>query len=181
MYTRISIHALFALIVGLVLAVGCTDANAAESTYLPLFDPCPFGVDGENDLLNEDLFPDGFDLDDLDDLELDDDLDSSDVFDIFGNQPYSQASPFMGSTPAATPASAPSRGDATPRSNASTIDINRANADKLTELPGIGPALAERIIEYRQTRQFTNVSQLQRVPGIGPATYERLRPMIHVE
>lgn len=55
------------------------------------------------------------------------------------------------------------------------IDVNRAGADELERLPGIGPALAARIVEARTARPFTSLEDLARVRGIGPATVARLR------
>lgn len=55
------------------------------------------------------------------------------------------------------------------------VDVNRATAEDLETLPGIGPALAQRILEERQKRMFRSVADLERVSGIGPATVERLR------
>lgn len=55
------------------------------------------------------------------------------------------------------------------------VDVNRADAAALQELPGIGPVLADRIIEARAQAPFGSVDELARVPGIGPATVERLR------
>jgi competence ComEA-like helix-hairpin-helix protein len=60
--------------------------------------------------------------------------------------------------------------------SAPLVDINRADLDALQELPGIGPALAARIVAARQERMFSSLEDLDRVPGIGPATIERLRP-----
>jgi len=51
------------------------------------------------------------------------------------------------------------------------IDINRATLDDLITLPGIGPALAQRIIDYRlEHGPFGSVEELERVSGIGPQT-----------
>jgi competence ComEA-like helix-hairpin-helix protein len=61
------------------------------------------------------------------------------------------------------------------RSLAPPVDVNTATADELVALPGIGPALAERIRHERMKRMFTSLDDLTRVPGIGPATVERLR------
>jgi comEA protein len=59
------------------------------------------------------------------------------------------------------------------------VDVNRATADELATLPGIGPALARRIVEWRGANgRFGTVDDLEKVPGIGPATVERLRPRV---
>jgi competence protein ComEA len=60
------------------------------------------------------------------------------------------------------------------------LDLNRASAEALEGLPGVGPALATRIVAARQERMFTSVDDLVRVPGIGPATLQRLRPHVTV-
>jgi len=62
------------------------------------------------------------------------------------------------------------------------ININTASAAELELLPGIGPALAGRIIEYRSgSGPFRTVDQLDDVKGIGPRTLEKLRPLVRVE
>jgi competence ComEA-like helix-hairpin-helix protein len=59
------------------------------------------------------------------------------------------------------------------------VDVNRATAAELASLPGIGPALAERIVRWRGAHgRFGSVEALAEVPGIGPATVERLRPRV---
>jgi competence protein ComEA len=56
------------------------------------------------------------------------------------------------------------------------VDVNRATADELATLPGIGPGLARRIVEWRGANgPFATVDDLEKVPGIGPATVRRLR------
>ena len=56
------------------------------------------------------------------------------------------------------------------------IDPNRASAPELERLPGIGPALAGRIVEDRDRRgAFSSPEALLRVPGIGPRILERIR------
>ena len=56
------------------------------------------------------------------------------------------------------------------------IDINHADEPTLALLPGIGPAIAHRIIDHRrQHGPFPNIEALTQVPGIGPRTLERLR------
>lgn len=61
------------------------------------------------------------------------------------------------------------------------VDLNRAGREELESLPGIGPALAGRILESRsRDGPFRTVEDLLRVPGIGPATLERLRSLTRV-
>jgi competence protein ComEA len=60
------------------------------------------------------------------------------------------------------------------------IDVNRASAEELQKLPGIGPKIAERILEARRKEPFKTVGDLRKVPGIGPKTLERLRPHVTV-
>lgn len=60
-----------------------------------------------------------------------------------------------------------------------TIDLNAAPVEELAQLPGLGPAVAGRIVDHRRTHgPFTGTADLLAVPGIGPATLERLRPHV---
>jgi competence protein ComEA len=61
------------------------------------------------------------------------------------------------------------------RSPAGPVDVNHATPAELETLPGVGPALAARIV---QARPFRSVDELAKVPGIGPRTLERLRPAV---
>ena len=62
------------------------------------------------------------------------------------------------------------------------VDINRAELGELKALPEVGPALAERIIKFRQSQgTIASVDDLRHVPGIGPRTLEQLRPMLRVD
>ncbi len=61
------------------------------------------------------------------------------------------------------------------------IELNRAGPETLETLPGVGPAIAGRIVEHREREgAFRAVEELLEVPGIGPATLERLRPLVRV-
>lgn len=62
---------------------------------------------------------------------------------------------------------------------ARVVDLNSASGAQLQSLPGIGPALAGRIIDHRRTHgPFVDVEGLLAVKGIGPVTLEKLRPYI---
>jgi len=54
------------------------------------------------------------------------------------------------------------------------VHVNWATATELQTLPGIGPKLAQRIIEARQQAYFTQLQDLLRVSGIGPARLEQI-------
>jgi competence protein ComEA len=58
------------------------------------------------------------------------------------------------------------------------IDVNRASAEELQRLPGVGPVMAARIVAERQKKPFATVDELRRVSGIGPKTLEKLRQYV---
>ncbi len=61
------------------------------------------------------------------------------------------------------------------------IDLNLASMELLDTLPGIGPALAEAIISYRENvRPFQSIEEVQEVPKIGPVTYRNIRDLVTV-
>ena len=56
------------------------------------------------------------------------------------------------------------------------VNINTANVTQLTQLPGIGPAIAQKIIDYRTANgPFTSVDDLTKVPGIGAAKLAQIK------
>ncbi len=61
------------------------------------------------------------------------------------------------------------------------ININRAGNEKLQEISGIGPATAEKIINFRnQGNHFYSVEDMKKISGIGPATVKQMRPHVTV-
>lgn len=61
------------------------------------------------------------------------------------------------------------------------ININTADSTGLQEIPGVGPATAEKIIAYRQANgQFNNIEDIKNVSGIGDKTFEKIKTMITV-
>ena len=63
-----------------------------------------------------------------------------------------------------------------------TININTATAEMLTNLKGIGPSKAEAIVQYRNMHgPFMNAEELTQVKGIGQATIDKNRPLLAFE
>jgi competence protein ComEA len=61
------------------------------------------------------------------------------------------------------------------------LDLNRANADELEALPGIGAVLAQRMIAFRKSiGRFRTVDDLRDVKGIGAKKFDRLKPLVTV-
>jgi competence protein ComEA len=61
------------------------------------------------------------------------------------------------------------------------IDLNTATVEQLDTLPGVGPVLAQRIVEFRQAHgRFSAVDELQEVSGIGPAKFASLKGKVRV-
>lgn len=83
---------------------------------------------------------------------------------VLGHEPVSSAARPAPVCPAAAP-----------------FDLNAATPEQLDGLPGIGPALAARIVAYRDERgPFARLEHLTNVKGIGARTLEKLRPCLTV-
>lgn len=80
------------------------------------------------------------------------------------------------------PVSPPSAG-MVESSSCSRVNLNTASVSTLDEcLPGIGPAYAQRIIDYRQSHGgFKSIEEIQQVSGIGPKTFEKIKDQITIE
>jgi competence protein ComEA len=63
----------------------------------------------------------------------------------------------------------------------SPIDVNEANAVELMRVPGVGPVMAQNILDARKEHRFVSVEDLDRVKGIGRKTLERIRPYVVVK
>lgn len=186
--------AIFFVCTAVLAAFGCSDANASESTYLPVDSSCPSPVacDGDDTPMipdrdhvttEDDAAPTGGDIDAPADHFFD--IEGDDDWQWYDDPMSLTSGPYLGDGPDLRPASTTSNQQrpATERTSgtAEGIDINSADASTLTELPGIGPALAERIVDYRTSRRFDDPSELQRIKGIGPATFEDIAPYVRIE
>jgi competence protein ComEA len=59
------------------------------------------------------------------------------------------------------------------------VSLNRASAEELDALPGVGPTTAQKILAYRQEHgAIGSVDELDAIPGIGPARLEQLRDLV---
>ena len=77
---------------------------------------------------------------------------------------------------------APEETEAAPEGTASRVNLNTADAAALESLPGIGPALAQRIIDYRTANgPFRTTEEIQDVRGIGAGIYAKIKDSITVE
>ena len=92
--------------------------------------------------------------------------------------PPSTEVPAVPPTPAETTESAAAP-PAAPAAAGAVVDLNRASAEELRALPGIGPALAARIVAWRAANgPFRSPGDLVQVPGIGSKTATRLQPLV---
>lgn len=68
-----------------------------------------------------------------------------------------------------------------PNADGGVVDLNTAGATELEQLPGIGPALAGRIVAWRDEHgPFTSVDELDEVSGIGPAVLGQVRDLVRL-
>jgi competence protein ComEA len=61
------------------------------------------------------------------------------------------------------------------------VNINTANVELLDQLPGIGPTVAQKIVDYREENgSFASVNDLLKIPGIGPSTLDEIRGLVTI-
>lgn len=61
------------------------------------------------------------------------------------------------------------------------VDLNRATAEELRALPGVGPVMAGRIVAFRRERGgFRKLEELMEVKGVGAKTFARLKPLVKI-
>jgi competence protein ComEA len=87
------------------------------------------------------------------------------------DQPVAVQVPATAPVPAVSPAKAVSK-----------VNLNRAGIDELQTLPGVGPVLAQRMVEWRKAHgRYRTVDDLQAVKGIGKKRFEQLRSLVTVK
>ncbi|MBK8981781.1 MAG: helix-hairpin-helix domain-containing protein [Ignavibacteria bacterium] len=63
-----------------------------------------------------------------------------------------------------------------------TVDLNTAGIEELTELPGVGEAIAARIISYRDAnKRFKNINELMKVKGIGQKKFDKMKKYLKAD
>lgn len=92
--------------------------------------------------------------------------------------------PKKGKAPAASAGSSSTRSSSSAGSSSASaekINLNTATAEELQQLSGIGPALSQRIIDYREKNGgFSSIDQLKEVSGIGDTRFEQLKDSVSV-
>jgi len=70
-------------------------------------------------------------------------------------------------------------GGTAPGNPTGPVQLSTATLEQLDTLPGVGPATAQKILDYREKHgAFTSVDELDAVPGIGPKRLEQLRELV---
>ena len=82
---------------------------------------------------------------------------------------------------AGTPVCTASLHGQAPAAEKATLNLNSATLDQLAALPGIGPKVAERILEYRtKNGGFKKIEELMNVKGIGEKSFLKIKPLVSV-
>ncbi|MCA9635641.1 MAG: helix-hairpin-helix domain-containing protein [Myxococcales bacterium] len=61
------------------------------------------------------------------------------------------------------------------------ININTATEAELDLLPGVGPSIAHKVITYRESKPFGDITHLLRIKGIGRKTFAKLKPFLSID
>ena len=74
------------------------------------------------------------------------------------------------------------QGNSTTNTSSKKVNINTASQEELDSLPGIGPSIAAKIIDYReQNGKFNSIEEIKEVSGIGDAKYDKIKDSITVK
>jgi competence protein ComEA len=86
-----------------------------------------------------------------------------------------------GGPPPVSPGAGRTPGSGEPTVTGTPVDLNKATLADLDALPGVGPVLAQRILDWRTEHgRFTTVDELQEVTGVGEKKFESLKPHVRV-
>jgi competence protein ComEA len=110
----------------------------------------------------------------------------------FGGARPADAAPLRAAKSTASAATAAAAGDAgaddapakkrSPKELTGKLNVNTASEDQLMLLPGVGPAMSERIVGYRtKNGAFKRIADLRKVKGIGYKTLKKLEPYLDVK
>jgi competence protein ComEA len=58
------------------------------------------------------------------------------------------------------------------------IDLSTASYEELQELPGVGPAIAEKLLQYRLANGHLTFEDLEAIPGLGPKKRDQIKPWV---
>lgn len=61
------------------------------------------------------------------------------------------------------------------------VNLNTASQEQLELLPGVGPAIAKKVVDYRAQKPFEDPTHLMRIKGIGRKTFAKLKPYLAVK
>lgn len=64
--------------------------------------------------------------------------------------------------------------------NPTKVNLNSATIEELENLPGVGPATAEKIIEYRQQQRFNKIEDIMNIKGIGKAKFQKMKEYLEI-
>ncbi len=60
------------------------------------------------------------------------------------------------------------------------VNLNEASKEELMEIPGVGESTAEKIIKYREKKNFESIEDIMNVGGIGEAKFEKIKDLVYV-
>lgn len=149
-------------------AAGCSQPEPVEAEYEPANCDCVETTTTETPPAKTDGLAD--ELDDEDEPEA-----SAMLAENSASQDVASDAPTP--TDEARAAKKSGDGDAAP---SGVVNLNTASVDQLMALPGVGPSLAARIVEFRQKRRFEKPAHLLRVKGIGQAKFAKLEKLVSV-